>query len=225
MATQDNNTAPAREALAAWNKLHDERESLNGNLDFCNDSVYHQPEGRLPAETVRELATAAVLLQQANVLIDKAHERQSRRPALPDTVTIDGKAFKTDALLRAIDEVMQGPKPKGSELKGETVTIDGKEYPCDLALRALDIVFAPESVSKVERATARARMEAFERQYRDLSPKECANELRRDLWDVSENIAADPTEDEFTVSHTWTDKGLRYMVARQRFLDSLLSDD
>lgn len=97
MATQnDNTTAPARDALAAWDRLHDARELLSGNLDFCNDSAYHQPEGKVPAETVRELATAAVLLEQANALVDKANERQSRRPA--DEPEGDADGYREDPL-------------------------------------------------------------------------------------------------------------------------------
>ncbi len=44
MDTQNDSTerAPARDALAAWDKLFHEREVLNGYLDCSNDFAYHE---------------------------------------------------------------------------------------------------------------------------------------------------------------------------------------
>lgn len=52
-----------------------------------------------------------------------------------------------------------------------------------------------------------------------------ALELRRYMWDACENLAASMNEDGFTVTKTWTPKGLRYFLAEREFLESLLSDD
>lgn len=89
MTTRHDSTAPACDALAAWDKLFNEREALNQYLDCSNDAAYHEPEGKLPAETVRDLATAATLLEHVNTLIDKANERQARRPATTRTKLAD----------------------------------------------------------------------------------------------------------------------------------------
>jgi hypothetical protein len=35
-------------ATPSRDKLFNERETLNGNLDFCADAAYHQPEGKVP---------------------------------------------------------------------------------------------------------------------------------------------------------------------------------
>jgi hypothetical protein len=63
-------------------------------------------------------------------------------------------------------------------------------------------------------------MALFKRLQQDcesLAVDECVRELRTNQWDVFDNLSADERfEDRYKVSHSWTEKGLRYAVALSR---------
>jgi hypothetical protein len=42
---------------------------------------------------------------------------------------------------------------------------------------------------------------------------------------MSEILTADPNEDGYSVTKTWTRKGIRYFVAEREFLQSLLPEE
>ncbi|HEX5765123.1 MAG TPA: hypothetical protein VFY27_06110, partial [Woeseiaceae bacterium] len=65
---------------------------------------FHQPEGKVPAETARELATAAILLEQTNTLLDRVGERKPPRPvddekAASDAAPLDVRDEKIPQLI------------------------------------------------------------------------------------------------------------------------------
>lgn len=206
MDKQHDSTASACEALAAWDKLFNEREALNQSLDCSNDAADHEPEGKLPAETVRDLATAATLLEHVNTLIDKANERQARRPDDTD---------EANTLREAIADMLLAKARR----KGFTVQHRDGESPFQLVGPRVTIEGLAEQVAELCKGSTQSTLATLDRivdEHADKSPQECAARLRQFNYDVLENIAASMDEDGFTVTKTWTPKGLRHFLAQFR---------
>ncbi|MEX2122364.1 MAG: hypothetical protein WD795_00595 [Woeseia sp.] len=86
----------------------------------------------------------------------------------------------------------------------------------------------PQTTTATANPEALAILERFERACSQKTAKACADRLRAFNWDASENIGVPddaPLEDRFTVTRTWTLKGLRDHLAREMFLESLLPDE
>ena len=74
--------------------------------------------------------------------------------------------------------------------------------------------------------TPTSALDKFVDAYSTLSAAECAEELRRHQYHVSEHLAIDEgTEDRFTISHSSTLKGIRWFLATQEYMESLLYPD
>lgn len=247
MATQHDSTAPACEALAAWDKLFNEREALNQYLDCSDDAAYHEPEGKLPAETVRALTTAATLLEHVNTLIDKANECQARRPG--DTENPEGIGFDENnrelverAIARlefvrdTIGDMASASDDRRLEIAAHNMAaIEHAQERLAMLHNEIDLIRESGAGSPCNEPSAEksTRVEicdvaVFDRIVDDQANKsgqECAARLRQFAYDVSENLAASATEDEYTVTRTWTLKGLRHFVAECEFMERLLSGD
>ncbi len=160
----------------------------------------------MPAEVVRELTTAAVLLEQVNTLIDKANERQARRPDNTDEANTLREEIADTILAKA-------------RRKGFTVQHNSEsEFPLQLVGARVTIEGLAEQVAELDQRSTQPALATFEAiqarcEKMDIDP--VALELRRYMWDAYENLAASMDEDGFTVTKTWTPKGHRSGTLRR----------
>ena len=68
---------------------------------------------------------------------------------------------------------------------------------------------------------ARIVLARFEAAAETLSADECAKELHGHLWDVAFDMTPETPGDGYIVSKKWTLKGLRFEVAREKFMESI----
>lgn len=84
---------------------------------------------------------------------------------------------------------------------------------------------APDGSTDDWQRSALAAIDRLDSEYAEKTPQECAARLRKFNYDVSENLAASMYEDGYTVTKTWTRKGVRHFLAEREFMESLLSDE
>jgi hypothetical protein len=139
-------------------------------------------------------------------LYDAISQALNRSKALADLLALGRECDDDSAMTAAfhlyellaharqnLDQFWDQVKPR---CNGETPASDGPDF------RNLD--------GCVVTAT---RLFAHEKRIAQLSLNDVIARYRAFTWDVQENLTADKTEDEYTAKKTWTEKGLRHLLA------------
>ena len=93
------------------------------------------------------------------------------------------------------------------------------------AAETIECILAEGSDCGDAAAAVDVAFDGFQVECDKMSPEEVALRLRQHCWEASEILSAFPEENGFSVSKTFTRKGLRYFVAEREFLQSLLPEE